>query len=158
MPTPHRPDSLDEIDRKIVEILMADGRITWAKLAAEIGLTAPAAAERVRRLEALGVVRHFAAVVDPVMVGKGLLAYTWISVGPPWKHDRFVAWARETAAVQEFHTMAGDFDYLVKIRCANTEALEDFLRDEVRSVDGIRRTSTTIVLSSPKETLTVPLD
>jgi Lrp/AsnC family leucine-responsive transcriptional regulator len=155
---PDKPAStLDDIDREILRLLVADGRITWARLASAVGLTPPATADRVRRLQSAGVVRGFTALVDPESVGKPLLAFTWISVGPPWNHDAFVDWADATDAVQEFHTVAGDFDYLIKIRCESPDALEEFLRTEVRNVPGIRRTSTTIVLSSPKETLRPPL-
>ena len=147
--------TLDGIDKKILRIVMEDGRVTWAKLASCVGLTAPAAAERVRRLEAAGVVRGFTALVDPASIGKRLLAFIWIAVDPAWDHSAFVEWARETDAVQEFHTVAGDFDYLIKVRCESSEALEEFLRTEVRCVDGVRRTSTSIVLSSPKETPSV---
>ena len=157
MPPSSQTTSLDDIDRQILRTLMEDGRVTWAKLASEVGLTPPATAERVRRLEAAGVVRGFTAVVDAASVGAPLLAFVWISAGPPWQHDSFREWAARTPAVQEFHTVAGDFDYLVKVRCESPEALEEFLRSEVRSVPGVRRTSTTIALSSPKETLRAPL-
>lgn len=148
---------LDAIDRRILEILLDRGRTPWVQLAAEIDLTPPSAAERVRRLEQAGYILGYGARVDARALGHSLLAFVAVSVLDSVDHGRVVEWANSTPEVQEFHTIAGAHDYLMKVRVRDPERLEHFLRDQVRSLHGVHRTTTTVVLHTTKETAAVPL-
>lgn len=148
---------LDALDRRILDLLLNDGRMTWAQLAAEIGLSAPSAAERVRKLEDAGYIDGYSARISAPLVGYPLLALVSLSVDAPGRHDTLVRWARESPEVQECHIVAGEHDYLLKVRARDPQQLESFLREKLRSVPGVVTTTTTIVLRSLKETGSVPL-
>ncbi len=148
---------LDDLDRKILTRLMEDGRITWAQLAAEVGLSAPSVTERVRKLEKLGVIEGYAALVNPEVVGCGMLAFVAVELTDPNHHAEMLREAQATPEIQEYHIVAGDYDYLLKLRCRDSRELERLLRETVRSIAGVARTNSTIVMLTPKETCAVPL-
>lgn len=147
----------DSLDRTILRTLMAEGRITWTELAARVGLSAPSAAERVRKLEEAGFIEGYAALVNPVALGNTTLAFVALSVTDPAYHESVLRWVRNTDEVQECHIIAGEHDYLLKVRCRDPEQLERFLREDVRSLPGVSGTRTTVTLSTPKETTRIPL-
>ncbi|MHC4236334.1 MAG: Lrp/AsnC family transcriptional regulator, partial [Planctomycetota bacterium] len=109
--------SLDDLDRKILLRLMEDGRITWAQLAADVGLSAPSITERVRKLERLGVIEGYGARVNPEVVGYGLLAFVSVGLTDPNHHAEMLRRAETSPEIQEYHIVAGDYDYLLKLRC-----------------------------------------
>lgn len=142
---------MDSIDRTLIRSLMHDGRASWADLAREVSLSPAATAERVHRLEARGVITGYYAAVDAEQVGQTLLAFIAVSLERPQHRDAFLAWVGAHAEVQECHHLAGDDDYLLKVRCASTRALERLISDDLKGLDGIARTRTMITLSSVKE-------
>lgn len=148
---------LDALDSKVIEVLMSSGRMSWADLAVQLGLSPPAAAERVRRLEERGVIRGFAAVVEPDSVGLDLLAFVAVTLERPDHRNRFLEWVVDCANVQECHHLAGDDDYLIKLRCQGTRDLERIISDELKSLPGIARTRTSIALSTVKESVALPV-
>ena len=148
---------VDALDRKILSALVADGRIPWSRLASEVGLSGPSVTERVKKLEKAGVLEGYTARIEPEAVGYGLLAFVSVGVWDPSQHERLMEWARATPEVQEFHIIAGEYDYLLKIRCRDSAHLERLLREDVRAVAGVVRTNSTIVMATKKETSAVPL-
>lgn len=148
---------MDDIDRKLLTILMEKGRSTWVDLADAVGLSAPSVTERVRKLESAGIIRQYAALVDPVAVEQRLLALVYVSMSSTVDHEEFLDAARRLPEVQECHILAGDFDYVLKVRCANGEALAALLRDQIRPLPGVAATSSRIALQTIKETMSVPL-
>src|SRR5215472_15838285 len=148
---------MDTIDLKALEALQAAGRESWAALGETLGMTGPAAAERVRRLEERGVIRGYAAVVDPESVGVGLAAFVAVTLERPKDRARFLTLVASLPEVQECHHVAGDDDYLLKIRCRDTGDLERLLTHELKGLTGVARTRTTVVLRTVKETLALPL-
>lgn len=148
---------LDGVDRKIIATLMTDARVSWTQLATEVGLSGPSVTDRVRKLEKARVLEGYTAKINPESIGYGLLAFVSVSVGDPKQHERLLAWAQATPEVQEFHVVAGEYDYLVKIRCRDAGHLERLLRRDVRSNAAMMRTNSTIVLATKKETSSVPL-
>lgn len=149
---------MDAIDRELVRRLMANGRATWAELGAALKLSPPAVADRVRRLEERGLLIGFAALVDPEAAGFGLTAFVAVSLREPADRAPFLAWVEGACRVQACHHVAGDDDYLLLVRCRGTRDLERLVSDEIKSLPGIVRTRTTIVLSTVKETVQVPVE
>jgi Lrp/AsnC family leucine-responsive transcriptional regulator len=147
---------MDDIDSKALRFLAKNGRVSWADLGAALGLSPPAAAERVHRLEARKVIRGYAVVVDPRAVGAGLTAFIFVSVATPRHRAAFLERVARLPEILECHHVAGDEDYLIKVRCADTDDLERILTRELKAHDGAAHTRTTIVLSTVKETATPP--
>ena len=148
---------MESMDRKAIAHLQTSGRESWTRLAQLLGVTGPAAAERVRRLEERGVIRGYAALVDPESVGARLTAFVTVTLEHPKYRRAFLKRVDALAEVQECHHVAGDDDYLLKVRCADTKHLDRVLSEELKGVPGVLRTRTTIVLGTTKETTVLPL-
>jgi Lrp/AsnC family transcriptional regulator, leucine-responsive regulatory protein len=148
---------VDTIDKKALARLMADGRASWAELGAHLGLSAPAAAERVRKLEDRGVIRQFAAVPDPVLAGYPVLAFVSVTLLSQARRKAFLAAVGRNASILECHHVAGDDDYLLKVRCQTMGDLDLLLSDDLKGRMGVARTRTTVVLGSAKETSALPV-
>ena len=149
---------MDTLDYKIADRLIANGRVTWAELAQELRLSAPATADRVRRLEERRVIRGYTAILDPESLGYVLTAFIAVSLDHPHHRERFLEVVANHAEIQECHHVAGDADYLLKVRCRGTRDLEHLLTATVKTVPGVVRTRTTIVLNTEKETSALPLN
>src|SRR6059058_5997341 len=106
---------MDETDSKLIDYLTTNGRATWAELAGVLGLSAPAAADRVRRLEERGVITGYAALVNPEAVGLGLTAFVAATLERPTHRDAFLQRIQELPEVQECYHIAGEADYLLKV-------------------------------------------
>lgn len=143
---------MDEIDRRILNKLMENGRATWKVLALELELSQPTIADRVRRLEEQGVILGYRGVVTPAAIGLHLAAFVAVTLGRPDDREPFLKKIAKLPEIQECHHIAGDYDYLLKIRCANTKALDNLISGELKNLKGVLRTQTTIVLDTMKET------
>jgi Lrp/AsnC family transcriptional regulator, leucine-responsive regulatory protein len=148
---------MDTMDIKTVGHLQSAGRESWTRLAELLGVTGPAAAERVRRLEERGVIRGYAALLDPQAIGASLTAFVAVTLSRPKHRRAFLKRVAALAEVQECHHVAGDDDYLLKVRCSNAGHLDRVLSNELKGVPGVLRTRTTIVLGTLKETTVLPL-
>ena len=145
---------MDTLDQKALALLAHDGRATWADLGQHLGLSAPAAAERVRKLEEQHVIRGYAALVDPAAISFGLLAFIFITLDSQQKRRRFLDAILKMPGVLECHHVAGDDDYLLKVRCADTLELDDLLGQQLKQKLGVARTRTIIALTTAKESVT----
>jgi Lrp/AsnC family leucine-responsive transcriptional regulator len=148
--------ALNQTDRRIVELLQAGGRMAQVDIAREVGLAPSAVLERIRKLEARGVLRGYTALVDPKAVGLGMLAFVAVRSTDVAGTD---AVGRELAAIPEVlevHHVAGDDCFLVKIRARDAEHLGDLLKTGVGPIKGVRSTRTTIVLGTVKESTQLP--
>lgn len=143
-------------DLKLIKQLMTNARSTWAELGTLIGLSAPAAADRVRKLEESGVIKGYAAIVDPEAIGCGLAALISLTIENPEYRPAVIKKIGELAEILECHHVAGDVDYILKVRCAGTRGLERLISDELKSFPGVK-TKTTVILSTVKETPILPL-
>lgn len=137
---------------------MADGRSSWSDLGEHLGLSAPAAAERVRKLEEQGVIRQFAAVPGPAEAGFPVLAFVSVTLHSQAKRKTFLDSVGRNASIQECHHVAGDDDYLLKVRCRTLRELDVLLSEQLKGRMGVARTRTTVVLGSAKETTALPVD
>lgn len=144
--------SLDNIDRKLLELLQRDGRTPYAELGKAVGLAVSSVNERVRKLGERGVITGVHARVSPTALGLDLLAIVFVGWSEAAVEERFLARIADEPAVLECHHVTGGWNYLLKVRVRNTSALEAFLANVVKAVEGVQRTETLIVLSSPKET------
>ncbi|HEY3686012.1 MAG TPA: Lrp/AsnC family transcriptional regulator [Streptosporangiaceae bacterium] len=141
---------LDQVDREIVRLVSAQGRISHEEIARRVHVSRPAVHERVKRLERDGVIRGYRAVVDWAAVDLGLCAF--VSVQADHGHlaaviDRLFEAHTPEAMVEECHRVTGQWCALLKVRAASTAALQQLL-DDVMSVEGVRQVVTTIVLTS----------
>jgi Lrp/AsnC family leucine-responsive transcriptional regulator len=147
---------MDDLDRKALGILQKNGRATWAEVASELELSPPSAADRVRRLEEHGVIQRYTAVVDAEKLGYELTAFVAVGLTKPAHRASFLKVVMAAPEVLECHHIAGDADYLLKVRCRNTRHLDTLLTDVLKGGPAVARTSTTIVLATAKETTAVP--
>src|SRR5262245_61639807 len=120
---------VDTIDLEILDRLSREGRASWADLGQHVGLSAPAAADRVRRLEERCVVRRYAALLDPRSLGLDVLAFVAVTLEHPRHRAAFLRSVDKLAAAQECHHVVGEDDFLLKVRCADTAALERLLTE-----------------------------
>jgi Lrp/AsnC family transcriptional regulator, leucine-responsive regulatory protein len=158
--TAHKPKNinlLDAIDLKILSILQNNGRSRLADIAEEVELSAPAVMERVKKLEASGVIKGYQALLDGKKVGKDVTAFVGVStVGNQRDIDNFAAQMLRHRDVLECHHVTGDESFILKVKSANTGSLEKLL-GEIRSLEGVMRTVTKIVLSTAKESQALEL-
>jgi len=139
---------MDTIDRAIVEALVVDGRMTFSELATRIGLTGPSTAERVRRLESDGVIRGYTTILEPEKVGGELAALVAVTLDSPSARAGFLCSIAAEPSVLEAHHVAGEDDYVLKVRCSGTRELERIVSESLKSIPGVARTRTTVVLST----------
>ena len=150
-------NTLDSLDNKAIKLLLRNGRSSWAELGKELALSAPSAADRVHRLEQRGVIRGYAALVDPAAVGFPLTAYVSVTLASHRKRTAFLHAIEKMEQVAECHHVAGDDDYLLKVRCRGTQDLDHLLAIELKDKLGVAKTRTTIVLSTAKDSVRVPI-
>ncbi|HLN62820.1 MAG TPA: Lrp/AsnC family transcriptional regulator [Symbiobacteriaceae bacterium] len=149
---------LDEIDLLILGCLTANARLSWAEIAATAGITRQTVAERVERLKEANVIKAFVALIDPEAVGADLTAFVSVSIERPEQCEGFLAAIATMPHVQECHHVAGDDNYLLKVRTRGTRGLERLITGELKRIPGVVRTRTTIVLSTAKETPVPPVE
>jgi Lrp/AsnC family leucine-responsive transcriptional regulator len=147
---------MDATDRTILRHLMRDGRATWADLAVEMGLTAPAIAQRVRRLQERGIIRHFAAWVAPAMLAP-VSAFVEVSLGGPLPDTAFRREIEQLDAVQECHQVTGDNAYLLKVRCASLAQLGELVGTVLPRLSGGRSVRSRVILATVKESTILPV-
>ncbi|MGH7627736.1 MAG: Lrp/AsnC family transcriptional regulator [Gemmatimonadaceae bacterium] len=148
---------IDAIDRKILTLLQADGRMSNAAIARRVGLAPSAIFERLRKLEDRGIVRGYTALVDPAAIGLGLLAYIMVRVTERPATDRVAEQIARAPEVLEVHNVAGEDCYLVKVRAVDTTDLSRILRKRIGAIKAIGGTRTIIVLSTIKESTVLPV-
>jgi Lrp/AsnC family leucine-responsive transcriptional regulator len=148
---------LDIIDRKIVSILQANGRSHLGEIAKNVDLSAPAIMERIKKLEARGIIKSYQAVLDAKKLGKDITAFISVSVGHQRHIATFSSYMIEQGDVQECHHVTGEESFILKVKCNDTTALEHLLA-EIRSREGVTHTVTKVVLSTLQETQQIQLE
>ncbi len=146
---------IDDIDKEILNIIQQDARISNAEIARQVGLAPSATLERVRKLEERGVIRGYAAELDPTEIGYGLTAFIAVRTHECCgETDKFLA---EIPEVLEVHDVAGEDSYFLKVRVRDAKALSDLLRNALKNVPNVASTKTTVVLDTIKETIALPI-
>jgi Lrp/AsnC family leucine-responsive transcriptional regulator len=150
--------SFDRIDVQIINALQANGRVAQVEIAKEVGLAPSAVLERIRKLEAKGVIRGYAALVNPRAADLSLLAFVAVRTNVAGGEEDLVGeQLASVPEVLEVHHVAGDDCFLVKIRARDPEHLGLLLKTSLGRIRGVRSTRTTIVLGTHKETTSLPI-
>ena len=149
---------IDVIDTQILTILQSEARTSNAEIARQVGLTASATLERVRKLEGGGLIKGYEAKLCPQCLDRTTLAYVFVGSEEKPGQQSTGACLAEIPSVLEVHHVAGEDCYLAKVRVESTEALGHLLRDDFGSIPSVTSTRTTIVLETIKETSRLPLD
>jgi Lrp/AsnC family leucine-responsive transcriptional regulator len=149
---------LDAVDIKILSLLEKDARLSNQAIGEAVGLTASSVFERVRKLEKKGVIRGYAALVDPAAVGRPITAFIRLMLGSSkayGQNARSVAdICRAEPEVQECHHVAGEDCYILKVRTTSPQGLERLIT-KLRTDTDVQRSVTSIVFSTAKETAAV---
>ncbi len=137
---------MDDIDKKILKRLQENARVTISVLSSEISLSMPAISERLRKLEASGVIQQYTAILNPTLVDKQLMALIFLSFNSPSK-EGITDFVVNEPDIKECFYITGDFDYALKIITQNTNTLESLLT-RIKEQPGVVKTQTIVVLSS----------
>lgn len=153
------PSSLNRIDRKILKILQDDGRISYAELARRVGLSTTPCIERVKKMEKSGLIKKYAAIVDPQQLGAGLIVFVQIRLDrtSAQTFSEFKQAVADLDEVQECHLVTGSFDYLIKARMADMSTYRKFLEGTLLAIPGVQASTSIVVMEVTKETLSVAL-
>lgn len=147
----------DDVDAKIMSILQLNARISNADIARQLDMAPSAIFERIRKLEARGTIKSYEARIDPAVVDRSLLAFIFVRAEERLACLETGEELARLPEVLEVHHIAGEDCYLVKVRVANTDALGRLLRERFGVIPTVRSTRTTIVLTTIKETTTLPI-
>lgn len=145
------PQRIDDIDLRLIELLQDHGRTSQHDLAQSVGLSSPAVGERLRKLEERGIIRRFTAVLDPKKVGLDVTAFIFTGIAGSTYYPEFRQRVTDHPEVLECHSVTGQGSHLLKVRTESTSTLEALLA-EIQSWPGVQWTTTSIVLSTVKET------
>ncbi len=137
---------LDAIDRNLLGLLTTNAERSYADLGREVGLSAPAVHERVKRYKASGRIRSVTATLDPAMTGKGFLAFVHVNSSGWGKSHEMIALG-DLPEVEEMHSVAGDACILMKVRTQSAEALEALLA-RIYAIPGVTSTKSYVALST----------
>lgn len=150
---------LDPIDLALLDLLQQDGRMSNADLAKAVGLTPPPTLERVRKLEAAGYVRGYAAQLDAAKLGMGTTAFVSVTLESHklGSSVRFREACARLPEVLECHHTAGEEDFLLKVVAADPSDYERFVLETLTRIPGIEKVKTTFVLSTSKSTGRIPI-
>jgi len=146
---------LDPIDKKLLNLLQADAKLPYADLAKRLGVSTSGIHKRVKRLIDSGVIKRFAAVVEPQVIGKKLKAFIGVATNPGCCAEVKSRLAKRPE-VLEIHEVAGEHDLFLKLITDDTLTLNDILH-QLDSIPGVSSTRTLIVLKTEKETSAVPI-
>ena len=141
---------IDRIDRKIVEELRVDGRITVTELAQRVGLSKTPCQLRLKKLIDSGCIRGFRAVIDPKKLGEGHVAFAEVKLSDTREKalDEFRKGVSRLQEVEECHMIAGNFDYLLKVRTADIAAYREVLGEKISSLPHVASTSSFVVMET----------
>jgi len=146
---------LDDIDLKILDLLLQDGRIAHTAIGKETELSGPSVYARIQRMEREGIIKGYTALLAPEKVERGLAAFVRVRTQTPeYDSGLFERFVQEEEQILECHDVDGEDCYILKVRTASTQSLQKLLMT-IRSFPGITRTVTTIALETLKEEGTV---
>ena len=151
---------LDRTDRRILEQLQVDGRLSNQELAERVALSPSPCLRRVRALERNGIIRGYAALLDPLQVGLGLLAYVTVKLEKRGKMpvDQFTRAVQGWPEVIACFSMTGDMDYLMRVQVEDLTHYSRFIMEKLLKQPGVIDIKSNFVLERVKETTALPLE
>jgi len=153
----HDEGELDDIDLHILALLQDNCKLPLAKIGEKVGLSAPSVVERVKKLEDSGVIYGYHAILNTRRLGKDVVAFIGVSISHPKLVGDFEREVVQLEDVLECHHVTGRHTLLLKVKTVNTSSLEELIR-KVRSVEGVERTETMVVLSTYTERTQVAIE
>ena len=153
------PQSIDRIDRRILDVLQRDGRISNLKLAECVALSPTAVLARVQRLTQEGYILGYEARLNPIKLGAGMLVFVEVLLDRTVNNvfEQFKAAVQVRPEIMECHMVAGGFDYLLKTRTADMNSYRAFAGDVLWQLPGVRETRTYAVMEEVKNSTILPL-
>lgn len=148
---------MDSVDKKIIECLKANSRENASVIGGKVNMSVSAVIERIKKLEASGIIKQYTLVLDKEKLGLDLTAFISVSMEHPKFNDGFLSFVMDNPQIVECHYITGDFDFLLKICTTSGKGLEKLV-NEVKSVKGVSLTKTLVVLSTNKEDHCVDVD
>ena len=150
---------LSAVDRRILRALQEDGRMTVQAIAERVGLSASPCLRRIRQLEQAGVIAAYSAIVEQKAVGLPVSVFISIKLERQRSRelDRFGDAVRAWPEVMECYLMTGQFDYLLRVVCADLAAYESFLRDKLTQLEGVGSIESSFSLAQIKYSRVLPL-
>ena len=140
---------MDHTDVKILNALTENARVSASELSDKVNLSVSAVIERIRKLENAGAIRQYTAILDEKQFGLDVTAFVCILMDHPRYNEGLMEFAMRRGEIVECNYIAGDYDYLLKVRTESSSSLEHLLND-IKSVPGVGRTKTMLVLSNSK--------
>ncbi len=151
---------LDSIDRRILALLQADGRMTNVKLAQRVGISPPPCLRRVRALEEAGFIKGYHAELDPRRLGFEVQVFAQVRLKSQAEADlrAFEALAQGWPYVRECHMLNGEVDFILKCTAPDLKAFQGFLTESLTPAPNVASVKTSLVIRSGKTEPGVPLD
>lgn len=142
---------MKELDRQICSLLQGNARLSLSEIAEQVGASVPTVSDRVRRLEADGIIREYTTLLRAVDFGFDVTAFIFVDIDSSTNYDGFRRQCRVRKEIQECHAVTGTASHLLKVRVRTTGELEQLL-SAIQQWKGVSRTQTNVVLSTHKET------
>lgn len=144
---------MDRIDRKILDELSRDGRLSASDLARRVGLSKTPVQARVKKLEREGIIRGYAALIDRARMGEGHIAFVQVTLSDTRSNalDAFNRAALAVPEIEECHMIAGGFDYLLKVRTKDIDAYRRILGERISALPHVAQTSTFVAMEVVKD-------
>jgi DNA-binding Lrp family transcriptional regulator len=140
--------ALDDVDRRIIDELCSDGRLSVRALADRVHVSRANAYARLNRLRDEGVIKGFTAVIDPERYGRGLAAYVSVRIEQhSW--EKFRVYLRDIPEVDHAALVSGDVDLLLRVRVADAAALRTFVLERLHRIPEVKSTQTMFILDEP---------
>lgn len=145
---------MDSLDIKILKLLQNNARVTVSEISGKINLSIPAVSDRLKKLDASGVIEKYTVIINAKKLNRNLTAIMFVSLESPKHTNKFLESVQKEEEILECHYLAGDYDYALKIITENTETLEKLL-NKIKGLNGISKTKTTVSLSTIKNNYSV---
>lgn len=140
---------MDNVDYKILNCLRKNARMNASVIGEKINMSVSAVIERIKKLEASGIIKQYTIVLDQKLIGKDITAYISVSLEHPKYNEGFSSSVQDNPQISECHYITGDFDYLLKVITCSTQELTNVL-NTIKCIKGVSLTRTLIVLSTTK--------
>ena len=140
---------MDSIDYEILVCLKENSRENATNIGAKINLSTSAVIERIKKMEASGLIEQYTAIINQNALGRDLTAFIYVSLEHPKYYDEFVERINENNSIAECYYIAGDFDFILKVVTKSGSSLEEIIK-YIKYINGVSMTRTSVVLSTNK--------